>query len=61
MARKRRSKPADDPVVSEVRRIRARIWRDAGGTPEGLIKLLDERQSSTKTSRPRRSRKKSSA
>ena len=33
-----------DPVVEEVRRIRAQIWREAGGTPEGLIRLLNERQ-----------------
>ena len=30
----------DNPVVDEVRAIRAEIWREAGSTPEGLIRLL---------------------
>lgn len=35
--------PADDPVIEEVRAVRAQLWREAGGTPEGLIALLNER------------------
>jgi len=56
-----RSKSRDDPVVAEVRRIRERIWKEAGGTPEVLIELLNERHPMTKTSKPRRSRKKRTA
>ena len=30
----------DDPVVEEVRAIRARLWKEAGGTVEGLVRLI---------------------
>lgn len=30
----------DDPVVAEVRAIRARLWKEAGGTIDGFLKLL---------------------
>jgi len=38
-----KSKPrlAEDPVVAEVRSIRAELWREAGGTVAGLIRLLE--------------------
>jgi hypothetical protein len=34
----------DDPVVREVRQAREELWREAGGTIEGLLRLLDERE-----------------
>ena len=34
----------DDPVVEEVRAIRARLWKEAGGTVEGLVRLIDADQ-----------------
>ena len=33
----------DDPVVREVRQARQKLWQEAGGTIEGLLRLLDER------------------
>jgi hypothetical protein len=33
----RKSKPREDPVVEEVRRIRATLWKQAGGTVEGYL------------------------
>jgi hypothetical protein len=42
-AKGRRLRRMDDPVVEEVRAVRAQLWREAGGTPEGLIALLNER------------------
>lgn len=56
MKSKRRARP--DPVVEEVRKVRARLWKEAGGTPEGLIRLLQERQSRVKTVRARAKRRK---
>lgn len=32
-----------DPVVREVRQARQKLWKQAGGTMEGLLRLLDER------------------
>ena len=37
---KAKSKVEEDPVVSEVRRIRAELWREGGGTVAGLLRLL---------------------
>lgn len=36
---KRGVKVYDDPVVAEVRRIRAMLWKQAGGTVEGYLAL----------------------
>jgi hypothetical protein len=33
-----------EPVVNEVRRARAKLWREAGGTIAGLVKLMDAYQ-----------------
>ena len=33
--------PEEDPVVAEVRAIRARMWQEAGGTIQGYLRLLD--------------------
>lgn len=30
----------DDPVVEEIRAVRARLWKEAGGTVEGLVRLI---------------------
>jgi|GEM_PF-6606769 len=42
--RKSKKSAYDDPVVDEIRRIRARLWHEAGGTAEGLHRLMDERE-----------------
>lgn len=41
-----KSKPrlAEDPVVKEIRSIRAELWREAGGTVASLIRLLEQRK-----------------
>ncbi|MCI0722292.1 MAG: hypothetical protein L0338_25465 [Acidobacteria bacterium] len=41
---KTRSEGDEDPVVAEVRRIRAELWRESGGTVAGLLRLLETRQ-----------------
>lgn len=33
---------ADDPVVQEIREIRARMWEEAGRTMEGYTRLVKE-------------------
>jgi hypothetical protein len=58
-----RSDKQDDPVVSEVRQSRQELWRRAGGTLGGLIRLLDEmtggasKRKSTKGNRRVRTRR----
>ena len=39
---KRRHPIPEDPVVKEVRAARRKLWERAGGTFEGLLRLLDE-------------------
>lgn len=41
--RKPKQSARQDPVA-EIRRIRAKLWREAGGTVDGLHRLLDERE-----------------
>lgn len=41
---KKTSRLVEDPVVEEVRAIRAELWREAGGTVAGLIRLLEQRK-----------------
>ena len=41
---KRKTLLPEDPVVQEVRSIRADLWREAGGTVAGLIRLLEQRK-----------------
>jgi hypothetical protein len=41
---KTKSNVEEDPVVAEVRRIRAELWREAGGTVAGLLRALGARQ-----------------
>jgi hypothetical protein len=43
MKRTRRIMPKENPVIAEVRRWRAQVFKDAGGTLEGLASLLEER------------------
>jgi hypothetical protein len=53
-----KKKIVDDPVVAEVRAIRAKLWKEAGGTVEGLIALLNrerDRPSVPTSNRRRRS------
>jgi hypothetical protein len=58
-----RLKTQDDPVVSEVRQARQELWRRAGGTLGGMIRLLDEmtgvtaKRKSTKGKRRGRTRR----
>lgn len=33
----------DDPVVREVRKARARLWKEAGGNIDGLMELVHRR------------------
>lgn len=40
----RRRDILDDPVVAEVRRWRAQLQEEAGGTLEGLMRLIHDRQ-----------------
>jgi hypothetical protein len=44
----------DDPVVEDVRKIRQAIWNEAGGTIEGLLKLLDREVPPKRVRKPRR-------
>ena len=37
MTRPRRE---EEEIIDEIRRARAEIWREAGGTAEGLVRLL---------------------
>ncbi|MBI4640291.1 MAG: hypothetical protein HY731_06330 [Candidatus Tectomicrobia bacterium] len=34
-----------DPIVEELHQTRQRIWKEAGGTWEGLLKYLHEKRS----------------
>jgi hypothetical protein len=58
---KRIPKFPDDPGIAEVRRWRAQIVKEAGGTLRGLMKFLRESEANRAASdkRPRRSRRKS--
>jgi len=51
-------RPVEDPVVQEVRRARAELWREGGGTFRGAIDLVRRREqartASKKSSPPRR-------
>ena len=44
----------DDPVVAEVRAVRAELWREAGATVSGLIQLLDRQKITVRATKPRR-------
>jgi hypothetical protein len=59
---RRKPRVPKDPVVEEVRRWRAAMVRDAGGTLRGLMKLLDKRERVSKAelnpSRTRRAKTK---
>lgn len=39
---KKKTRLVEDPVVDEVRSIRAALWREAGGTVAGLIRLIEQ-------------------
>ncbi len=39
----RKTQWPDDPVVREVRQARAKLWKEAGGTIEGLMELVHSR------------------
>jgi hypothetical protein len=41
----------EDPVVREVRQIRQRLWKEAGGTIEGLTRLLDREKPARRAGR----------
>lgn len=47
----KRPEPQEDPVVTEVRAIRARMWKEAGGTIAGYLRLLDQEHSGRKPKR----------
>ncbi len=54
---KPRSSTKEDPVVAEVRAIRAELWREAGGTVEGLLKLIGAEHRARQRRRPQRARR----
>jgi hypothetical protein len=41
---KAKSTVKEDPVVAEIRRIRANLWREGGGTVVGLLRLVETRK-----------------
>jgi len=43
----------DDPVVAEVRAIRAKMWKEGGGTVAGFLELVHRRTSGTPLPRKR--------
>ncbi len=47
----------EDPVVAEVRSIRAELWREAGGTVSGLIRLIEKRRPTKREHNPARSKR----
>ncbi len=53
---KKKTAPPEDPVVAEVRAIRRKIWKEAGGTFEGLQRYLDRVVPVAKPRRPKRVR-----
>ena len=40
----RRKSAYDDPVVDEIHKIRAKLWRQGGGTVAGYIQMINARQ-----------------
>jgi hypothetical protein len=50
---RKRTKLPEDPVVEEVRSIRRALWEEAGGTVEGLIRIIE--QQTKRRRRPGRS------
>jgi len=56
---KNKPRLAEDPVVGEVRSIRAALWREGGGTVSGLIRLIEQRKPSKR--RPARAKSKRAA
>ncbi|UCC31918.1 MAG: hypothetical protein JSU86_06495 [Phycisphaerales bacterium] len=54
---KKRLRLAEDPVVAEVRSIRAELWREAGGTVAGLIRLVEQRKPSKRKPTAARSKR----
>lgn len=46
----------DDPVVEEVRRARRELWKQAGGTLEGLSRLVKRLAQGKSACRKRRGR-----
>jgi len=55
-AKHRRNAAWEDPVVAEVRAIRQKLWRQAGGTFAGLLRLLDEKVPAARKRSARRRR-----
>jgi len=51
----------DDPVVSEVRAIRAKLWKEGGGTIEGFLKLLHREAKTKRIRRARPARKRAAS
>lgn len=39
----------DDPVVEEVRAVRAKLWEEGGGTIEGFVELIRKRAAEFKS------------
>src|SRR5688572_276417 len=58
---KRQMRITDDPVVAEIRAIRARIWPKADGTGEGLMRLLRDAKAELPPLRRKRRRSSSAS
>jgi hypothetical protein len=56
---KRNPKPTDEPGVAEVRRWRAKLWKQGGGTLRGVMALLRDQRAARTTKRPARARRRS--
>ncbi len=54
---KKKTEIPDDPVVAEVRAIRANMWREAGGTAADFLRLLDRETPAKRCKTPRAKRK----
>jgi hypothetical protein len=51
----------DDPVVREVRAVRQKLWKQAGGTIDGYLRLMDARTTERAASTRRTGRRRKSA
>ncbi len=54
---KKKTETPDDPVVAEIRAIRASMWQEAGGTPGDFLRLLDREIPAKRCKTPRAKRK----
>ncbi len=46
----------DNPVVAEVRAIRAKLWQEGGGTVAGFLELIRRRAASSRDTQARKTK-----